>query len=120
MSMKRRAGPSRQTQFTSVHALIGNDVYNHQTDELGAIQDIVMDMHTGQIGFAVLRCQADATMEAKLVAVPWSLLTLDSRLHCFVLDLSIDRLRAAPALDVRHGPALCLTTHRRRFPWRLS
>ena len=38
---------------------IGNDVYNRETDELGAIEDIVMDVQTGRIGFAVLRCRDD-------------------------------------------------------------
>ena len=100
--------------------MIGNDVYNHEADELGAIQDIVMDVHTGQIGFAVLRCQMDDTAGEKLVAVPWSLLKLDHHLRCFVLDLSVDRLKAAPALDLSGGVALCLTTHRHRSAWHLS
>lgn len=118
--MKRRASPGRRTPFFSVQAMIGNDVYNHEADELGAIQDIVMDLHTGQIGFAVLRCQMDDTAGEKLVAVPWSLLKLDHHLRCFVLDLSIDRLKAAPALDLSGGVALCLTTHRHRSAGHLS
>lgn len=104
--MKRRSQRSRCAQFFSLGTLIGNDVYNRETDELGAIEDIVMDMQTGRIGFAVLRCRDDSTVQHKLVAVPWSKLTLDQRLHCFVLDLSLDRLKAAPALDVARWPAL--------------
>lgn len=104
--MKRRSHRSDRAQYVSVRMMIGNDVYNHETDELGTIQDIVMDMHSGQIGFAVLRCHVDDAVSDKLVAVPWSKLMLDVRLHCFFLDLSMDRLRAAPALDVTRWPAL--------------
>ena len=104
--MKRRSHHSRCLQYFSLHTLIGNDVYNHETDEIGALQDIVMDMHTGRIGFAVLRCRVDPTIGDKLVAVPWSKLTLNRQMHCFVLDLSVDRLRAAPALDVARWPAM--------------
>lgn len=107
--MKRRSRRSPRERYCSVHTLIGNDVYNRETDELGDIHDIVMDLRTGRIGFAVLRCRAEPTVDEKLVAVPWCRLTLDLRLRCFVLDLSVARLRAAPAFDRLHSlpmPAL--------------
>ena len=97
--MKRRSKRSACAHYESVHTLIGNDVYNHQTDELGAIEDIVMDVQTGRIGFAVLRCHLPSSAGEKRVAVPWYKLQLDTELHCFLLDLTIDRLLAAPALD---------------------
>ena len=114
--MKRRARHNRHAPCLSVRTLIGNDVYNLETDELGAIQDIVMDPHTGHISFAVLRCNTDPLTGEKLVAVPWYKLTLDKQMHCFLLDLSIERLRSAPALDVSHWPALTGTVWQQAGP----
>lgn len=96
----KRLSPGHDTErLRSVRTLIGHDVYNLEVDELGDIQDIVLDLHTGRIGFAVLRCRIESTADDKLVAVPWRQLTLDRRLHCFVADLSVDHLKAAPAWD---------------------
>jgi sporulation protein YlmC with PRC-barrel domain len=96
--MKRRSSNSKQSRLCSVRSLIGNDVYNHDLDDLGDIKDIVIDVRTGRIGYAVIRCRPGPDQAEKLVALPWRKITLDQRMHCFVLDFSMDRLAASPAI----------------------
>ncbi len=81
----------------SLHALIGRDVYNHRIDELGDILDLVVNMRTGHVDFALLRCTLEPGHTEKLVAVPWHHLTLDQEQRCFRLDASLKHLAAAPA-----------------------
>lgn len=107
--MKRRSPSHPGGRLRGLRTLIGNDVYNLDTDELGNIVDIVVDMGTGRIGFAVLRCHVMPSLGARLVAVPWRRLTLNTRLRCFVLDLSVDRLAGAPAFDANHWPDMADT-----------
>ena len=100
----------------SLHTLIGSDVYNHRIDELGDILDLVVNLRTGRIHFALLRCHPESGCAEKLVAVPWSQLTLDEEMRCFRLDASLQHLAAAPAFaghaQARHVSRLLQYTSR--------
>lgn len=84
--------------------LVGNNVYNHKGEDLGDIKDIMLDMPSGTIGYAVLSCGAFLGMGEKLFAVPWDALTLDAENKRFVLDVGKDRLRNAPGFDQDQWP----------------
>jgi len=34
--------------------LLGNDVYNHQEQDLGDIKEMILDMRSGKVSYAVL------------------------------------------------------------------
>jgi len=56
--------------------LMGEDVYNRQEEDLGDIKEIMLDMQTGQIAYAVLSFGGVLGMGDKLFAVPWQALQL--------------------------------------------
>lgn len=84
--------------------LIGDDVYNHKDEDLGDIKEIMLDMRTGQIAYAVLSFGGVMGMGEKLFAVPWQSLRLDTANKRFVLDVEKDRLQNAPGFDKDHWP----------------
>lgn len=84
--------------------LIGNDVYNHAEEDLGDIKEIMLDVATGKVAYAVLSFGAFLGMGAKLFAVPWSALTLDTINKRFTLDISKERLENAPGFDKDDWP----------------
>jgi sporulation protein YlmC with PRC-barrel domain len=84
--------------------LIGNDVFNPKGEDLGDIKEIMLDMHTGQVGYAVLSFGGFLSMGEKLFAVPWSALTLDTQNKRFVLDVETERLMAAPGFNKDKWP----------------
>jgi sporulation protein YlmC with PRC-barrel domain len=84
--------------------LVGNNVYNHKGEDLGDIKDIMLDVTSGQVGYAVLSLGAFLGMSEKLFAVPWDALTLDPENKRFVLDVGKDRLRSAPGFDQDQWP----------------
>ena len=43
-------------------------------------------------------------MGDKLFAVPWQAMKLDTVNHCFVFDVSKERLKDAPGFDKDHWP----------------
>lgn len=79
--------------------LIGNDVYNSNGDDLGDIKEIMLDMRSGRVSYAVLSFGGFLGMGEKLFAVPWGALTLDTMNKRFVLDVDPDRLKDAPGFD---------------------
>lgn len=98
----QRGGPG--PGLMGATTLIGNDVYNNEGEDLGAIKEIMLDMSNGNISYAVLSFSTFLGMGAKLFAVPWSALTLDTENKRFVLNTEKDRLRRAPGFHKDQWP----------------
>jgi sporulation protein YlmC with PRC-barrel domain len=86
--------------------LQGDKVVNRQGESLGEIEDIMLDVPSGRIAYAVLSFGGVMGIGDKLFAIPWDALTLDADQHCFVLDIDQERLRNAPGFDKDHWPAM--------------
>lgn len=86
--------------------LMGNDVYNREGDDLGDIKEIMIDMATGKISYAVLSFGGVLGMGDKLFAVPWSALVLDTDNKRFTLNVQPDALKQAPGFDKDHWPTM--------------
>jgi sporulation protein YlmC with PRC-barrel domain len=96
------AGPG--PSLMGADTLIGNDVVNHEDDDLGDIKEIMLDMRTGRVAYAVLSFGGFLGMGEKLFAVPWQALQLDTVNKRFVLNVSKERLKNAPGFDADHWP----------------
>jgi hypothetical protein len=79
--------------------LIGDGVVNGADQDLGDIKEIMLDMQTGQVAYAVLAFGGFLGMGEKLFAVPWQALHLDTVNHRFVLDVERERLKHAPGFN---------------------
>jgi hypothetical protein len=94
---RNHTGPG--PRLMGANTLDGNDVYNKQDDDLGDIKEIMLDVPTGRVAYAVMSFGGFIGMGDKLFAVPWSALQLDTVNKRFVLDVSKDRLKEAPGFD---------------------
>jgi sporulation protein YlmC with PRC-barrel domain len=79
--------------------LLGERVVNMQEHNLGDIKEIMLDMRSGQVAYAVLAFGGFLGMGEKLFAVPWQALKLDTTNQRFVLDVDKDRLKSAPGFN---------------------
>ncbi len=79
--------------------LIGNSVKNERKEDLGTIEDFMLDLRTGRVAYAVLSFGGFLGMGDKLFAVPWSAMTLDTNDHVFILNVPKERLKQAPGFD---------------------
>ena len=90
--------------------LLGNDVTNLQEDDLGDIKEIMIDMRSGRIAYAVLSFGGLLGVGDKLFAIPWQALQLDTQNHRFILDVPKERLESAPGFDKDRWPDMADTT----------
>jgi sporulation protein YlmC with PRC-barrel domain len=97
-----RHGPG--PHLMGADSLVGNDVYNKKSEDLGEIKEIMLDMRSGRVSYAVLSFGTFLGMGGKLFAVPWEALKLDTKNKRFVLDVSKDQLQTAPGFDKDHWP----------------
>jgi len=98
--VRRGPGPD----LMGADTLVGNDVFNHKDEDLGDIKEIMLDMRSGKVGYAVLSFGGFLGMGEKLFAVPWKALTLDTNNKRFVLKVEKDRLKLAPGFDKDKWP----------------
>ena len=84
--------------------LIGNKVVNLRNEDLGRIEELMIDTDSGRIAYAVLSFGGFLGLGDKLFAIPWSALTLDLAEEKFILNVSKDLLEQAPGFDKRDWP----------------
>lgn len=94
---KTSAGPG--PALMGADTLIGDDVVNGNDESLGDIKEIMLDMGTGQVAYAVLAFGGFLGMGEKLFAVPWQALHLDTVNKRFVLNIDKERLKTAPGFN---------------------
>src|SRR5262249_30860879 len=88
--------------------LIGMAVRNDQNEKVGSIDDLVLTMDNGRIAYAALGFGGVLGLGEKVFAVPFDQFKFDNDKtdpH-FVLNVSRDRLKAAPGFDKNHWPDL--------------
>ncbi|MCR2747912.1 PRC-barrel domain-containing protein [Limnobacter parvus] len=95
-------GPS----LMGADTLLGNDVYNHDGEDLGDIKEFMIDMASGKVAYAVLSYGGLMGMGDKLFAVPWAALKLDTENKRFTLNARKDALKDAPGFDKDNWPLM--------------
>ncbi|MFM0046983.1 PRC-barrel domain-containing protein [Paraburkholderia sediminicola] len=86
--------------------LDGNKVISSDGEDIGKVKDIMLDVGSGRIAYVVLSSGGFLGIGDKLLAIPWSALTLDTKQKCFVLDMTAGRVQNAPGFDKDHWPAM--------------
>ena len=101
---KTQADRGPGPELMGADTLSGNDVYNQKDEDLGDIKEIMLNMRTGRISYAVLSYGGFLGMGEKLFAVPWEALKLDTENKRFVLNVEKDRIESAPGFDKNNWP----------------
>ena len=84
--------------------LKGNVVKNLAGERLGTIEEFMIDLENGRIGYCVLSFGGVLGIGDKLFAIPYKAMTLDTQDHTFTLDIAKERLESAPGFDKNAWP----------------
>jgi sporulation protein YlmC with PRC-barrel domain len=93
-----------QAQALSASTITGDNVRNLEGDDLGHIEELVIDLDSGRINYAVLSSGGFLGLGNKLFAIPWDMLTVDTDSKEVVIDLSKETLENAPGFDKDNWP----------------
>lgn len=107
-SSSNDSGPG--PRLMGADTLIGNDVANMDNESIGDIKEIMLDVASGNIEYAVLSFGSFLGFGEKLFAVPWAALKLDTENKRFLLNIDKERLKQAPGFDKDKWPDLADTT----------
>jgi sporulation protein YlmC with PRC-barrel domain len=108
--MYKNIGTDSGPALMGADTLIGNDVYSTANESLGTIKELMIEMSSGKISYAVLSYGGFLGMGDRLFAVPWPALKLDTANKRFILNASKERLKDAPGFDKDHWPVMADTT----------
>ena len=101
---KNRSTENHGSQSLAATKLIGDPVVNRKGEDLGKIEDFVIDPRTGRVDFAVLSFGGFLGMNDKLFAVPLEAMKMSLEDKRFILDVDKERLKQAPGFDKNHWP----------------
>lgn len=91
-------------EVLSATSIIGDTIRNHQGEDLGDIEELMINLRDGCIAYAVLSFGGIAGLGDKLFAIPWKALQLRPEEHAFVLDIRKEKLETAPGFDKDNWP----------------
>src|SRR5438445_13888150 len=85
-------------------ALLNDRVRNNAGEDVGKIEDIVLDPNSGTIRYAILSFSSMPGMGDRLFAIPWTLLNVSPSREYTVLNIDKSRLAGAPGFTRDHWP----------------
>jgi sporulation protein YlmC with PRC-barrel domain len=106
MGFRRKADRMGYRRTMSASSLTGDKVINDRNEDLGRVEDLMLDVETGRVAYAVLSFGGFLGMGDKLFAVPWTAMRLDEDRKCFVFGVAKHTLESAPGFDKDHWPDL--------------
>src|SRR5215831_14251819 len=101
----KQTDPDRKyRRVLAASTMEGDSVRNSAGEDLGKVDEIMIDIPTGRVAYAVLSFGGFLRMGNKLFAIPWSALTVDENEKCFILDVDKSMLESAPGFDKDNWP----------------
>ena len=99
-----KTAKDRQINAFMVEKIIGSKVINLKGETLGKIENLVVDVDTGKIVYAVLESGGFLGIGDKLFPVPWGSLAALPSEGIFFLNQSKEQMEKAPAFDKKDLP----------------
>ena len=95
---------NRPLERLTATSIIGDKVENPQGEDLGTIDNLMINVHTGKVEYAVLEYGSFLGIGGKLFAIPFEELRVASGRHVFILNRDNDYLKMSPGFDKNHWP----------------
>jgi sporulation protein YlmC with PRC-barrel domain len=88
----------------SASTLNGDRVQNPAGEDLGKIEELMIDLDSGRVAYAVLSFGGFLSMGNNLFAIPWEALKVDTVNKIIILNVNKEMLESAPGFDKDHWP----------------
>jgi sporulation protein YlmC with PRC-barrel domain len=93
--------PVKRLTATSI---IGDKVRNPEGDDLGKIQNLMINLRSAKVEYAVIEFGGFLGVGEKLFAIPFDELRVDEGDEVFILNRDKEYLKDSPGFDPAHWP----------------
>jgi sporulation protein YlmC with PRC-barrel domain len=91
---------AKQPKVLTASTLKDDKVTNAKGEDLGKVEDIMLDLETGRVAYVVLSFgRVNWMPNNKLFAVPWGSFSISFHDKKFILNVSKETLESAPGFD---------------------
>ena len=91
---------TKTPKVLSASTLKGDKVTNAKGEDLGTVEEIMLDLERGRVAYVVLSFgRVNWMPNNKLFAVPWGSFSISFHDRKFILNVSQETLKAAPGFD---------------------
>ena len=96
---------SKPPKVLTASILKGDKVTNTKGEDLGTVEEIMLDLEHGRIAYVVLSFgRVNWMPNDKLFAVPWDALSISFHDKKFILNMSKETLKSAPGFNRNKWP----------------
>ena len=88
----------------TARSIIGDKVINLTGEDLGRIEDIMLNIDDGRIEYVIIAFGGFLGYSQKYFAVPVTALKVDTKNHAFILDQNRSDFENNPGFDKSHWP----------------
>src|ERR1700704_4118283 len=108
--MDRQEQDMRETTLVAASEIKGNSVRNLQNQDIGEIDELLIEANTGFVRFAIVSVGGFLGLGSTRVAVPWRAfgITQENGKMRYVLDATKERLEKAPGVQGKNYERLYL------------
>lgn len=96
--------PNVPLKFLSASSIIGDKVKNKEGDDLGKIDNLMINLATGAIEYVIVARGGFLTINEKDFAIPFKEFQVDAENKCFIINRSKEFMEKAPGFDISHWP----------------
>jgi sporulation protein YlmC with PRC-barrel domain len=99
-------GPNanRPVQCLTAKSIIGDAIENPEGERLGTIDNLMINVRTGEIEYVVVEFGSFLGIGGKLFAIPFRELRLNPDAQVFILNRDKEYLKESPGFDKTHWP----------------
>lgn len=94
---------SQQSDLAPVDQLSSFQVQSLQGENLGQVEDVIVDLNEGRIGYVVIGSSQQAQMEGEKYIVPWKALQPSTQQNALTLTVDKEQLLSAPEGDIQQA-----------------
>ena len=98
------ADANKPVERLTASSIIGDSVENRKGENLGKIEELMVNVDTGKVEYAVLTSGGVLGVGKKLFAIPFGQLEINEDKEMFILDRSKDWVKNSPGFDASHWP----------------
>jgi hypothetical protein len=88
----------------SADKVVGTTVYNRQGENLGSVYGLMLNKLNGQVAYAIMSFGGFLGIGESYHPLPWRVLSYDTNLGGYVVDIDRNRLEAAPHYTAANQP----------------
>ena len=92
----------------------GTAVYNRQREHMGTVKNFMVNKRSGQVAYAVMSFGGFLGMGESYHPLPWKVLTYDTGMGGYVVDLTRQQLEGAPSYTSSDMPDWSTPTYGRQ------